>query len=145
MASSRPRDSIRASKGLSAKSNNHQRKPAPPKRSKLSTAREALRDAERIRGSRTAKRLRIKPRPPLEATAGTELYGIRRKLELIQSCAQVVGFALGEQNCDLDSDAARILSSHVTDALMDQIERIDRLLGRGEPTYKGIVEDGGAL
>jgi hypothetical protein len=68
-----------------------------------------------------------------DGVPSSDLYTIRRKLELIQSCTQVVGCALREQNCELDGDAARILSFHVTDALMDQIESIDSLLRKVKP------------
>jgi len=60
----------------------------------------------------------------------TELYGIRHKLKLAQSCVRVVEVALRDQNCELDSNAADILSAHVTDAMHIQIMKIDRLLGR---------------
>jgi hypothetical protein len=91
------------------------RSKSPTKRARLAEPRETG-SAQKVRGLR-------------DGVPETELRGVRQKLELIQSCTQLVGFALNEQNSDLDSDAARVLGFHVTDALQDQIERIDCLLG----------------
>jgi hypothetical protein len=85
------------------------RKPASPKPSKLRTA--------------------LAVREMRDGVPATELHGIRRKLKLAQSCSQVLGAALRDQNCGLDSDAADILATHVADALHIQIMKIDRLLG----------------
>jgi hypothetical protein len=109
------------------------RKPTTPKPSKLRTAAEALRDAKRIRAAKAAEQLRASPTQAVhemrDGVLATELHGIRRKLKLAQSCSQVLGAALRDQNCGLDSDAADILATHVTDALHIQIMKIDRLLG----------------
>ena len=64
-----------------------------------------------------------------DGVSATELHGIRIRLKLAQSCVRVVGAALTDQNCNLDSDAADILATHVTDVLHIQILKIDRLLG----------------
>lgn len=136
-----PRNSTRARKAHPPKKPSYE--PIPRTTSKLVPGANRHRSkVKRIRGNR-AGRLRVNPAPSPEAMAATELFGIRRKLELIQSCTQVVGFALGQQNCELDTDASRILNFHVADALMDQIERIDVLLGRRR-THEGVEEDRGA-
>ena len=104
MGSKRPRDFTHSKR----KPTRLKRKSVTSKPSKLHTAADVLRDG----------------------IPATELHEIRRRLELILSCTQVVGFALSEQNCQLDIDAARILGRHVTDALHVQIMKLDRLLGR---------------
>ena len=121
-------------KKTNKRSSKAKRKPSPPRSPKFRTVADVLRRAKRIRGTKAAKRLRVSPQQVLreirDGVPSTELHEIRRRLELILSCTQVVGFALSEQNCQLDIDAARILGTHVTDALHVQIMKIDRLLGR---------------
>jgi hypothetical protein len=65
-----------------------------------------------------------------DGVPATELRHIRGKLKLVQSCSLVVGDALKDQNVQLDSNAADILATHVTDVLHVQILKIDRLLGQ---------------
>ena len=82
----------------------------------------------------------VKPKPQVSPTQvlreirdgvpADELHEIRRRLKLVQSCALVVGAALKDQNVGLDSEAADILGTHVTDALHIQLMKLDRLLGR---------------
>jgi hypothetical protein len=57
------------------------------------------------------------------------LRRVRDDLKVACSCAIVVQHALMQQNCELDSDAARVLKRCVGDELDRQIERIDLLLG----------------
>ena len=70
------------------------------------------------------------PRTRRDGVPADELHEIRRRLKLVQSCALVVGAALKDQNVGLDSEAADILGTHVTDALHIQLMKLDRLLGR---------------
>lgn len=83
-----------------------------------------------------------KPTPPRDRRHATELSGIRHKLKIAQSCARVVGAALRDQNCELDSNAADVLDTHVTDALHIQILKVDRLLGH-DVNEDDIEEDEG--
>jgi hypothetical protein len=142
MGSSRPRNSTRLRPMRSV--HKPRRKPAPPKPSKLRKAAGALRDAERVRAAGAAEQFRVSPtqavREMRDGVPATALRAIRRCLELIQSSVIVVSHALREQNCELDDDADRVLTRHVSDALMDQIESIDSLLG--ESPRDDSEEDG---
>jgi hypothetical protein len=115
------------------KSTAPKRKSVARKPSRLRTAADAIRDDEHIRTSKTAKQPYISPtqavREMREGVPATELRHIRNKLEVIQSSAIVVAYALIEQNAEVDDEAARVLRNHVSDALEDQIENIDSLLG----------------
>ena len=68
-----------------------------------------------------------------DGLAATELRALRRRLELICSCAIVVEHALLEQNALLDDDAARVLKRHVGDELASLIAGIDSLLEGAKP------------
>lgn len=61
----------------------------------------------------------------------SELRHLRNMLEVIQSSAIVVARALQKQNALVDDDAARVLRHHVSDALMDQIQSLDKMLKGG--------------
>jgi hypothetical protein len=116
MGSSRPRNSTRVGKARSAKSLPASRRtPATPKRpSKFRTAP----DVREIHD---------------DDLPVTELRELRRKLELICSCAIVVEHALLEQNALLDDDAARVLKCYVGDELAALMAGIDSLLEGAKP------------
>jgi hypothetical protein len=133
MGSSLKPKSTRARAARSVKSIHKRHKPATPKPLKQRTAADVLRDAKRVGATKAAERLRVSPtqavREMRDGVPATALRHIRRNLELIQSVAIVVAHALREQNVELDDDAADVLRRHVSDALQDQIEGMDSLLG----------------
>jgi hypothetical protein len=128
------------------------RMPVTPKRSKLHTAStgDRRRRAKAIlKAARAAEPARaadehLRTRATRDGMPADELLGIRRRLKLVQSCTLVVEAALRDQNCELDSNAADILATHVIDVLHIQILKIDRLLGR--KVHKDDIEEdeGGA-
>lgn len=161
MGPSHPRNSSRATKARSSESPSKLRhKPVSSERSDVAT--EVIRDAER--------RFRVKSRPSPEAMAarlekrkpntglGTAvvdalrevrddvpapaLREIRRKLDIASAVAYVCAAALRGQAADNGIDVALCLQRCVGDALFDQMQHIDRLLG--EPEGEEEDEDGGA-
>jgi hypothetical protein len=116
MGPSRPRNSTRARTAHPPKK--HRRKPSPrlPKRKPA-----PLSDAERL----------AKGELPI-----TALRKIRDSLEHINSIELVVGHAIRGQNVLVDSDAADVLKRHGSDALFEQILKINTLLGE-EPNEEG--------
>ena len=118
MDSSRPRNSTRAPRARSVKSQpkGGRKPPATPKRSKLSTTPASTQVTE------AGKRL----------VSTTVLQRLQDNLELIRSTATVVAHALEEQNCELDNDAATTLRHHVADALTQQVIEIGILIHGGE-------------
>ena len=92
-------------------------------RPRHSTHPKRLRSVKSIapQGGRAHKKL-----PGVPASA---LCDLRTSLRLIQSSVIVVRHALMEQKCLVDDDAARVLRVHVGDALQQQIECIDSVLG----------------
>jgi hypothetical protein len=96
--------------------------------SSLKSKHTRARAARSVKSVPKPRRKLAPPKPSKLLKAADALRTIRRKLELIQSSAIVVAHALREQNCELDDDADRVLTRHVSDALTDQIESIDSLL-----------------
>jgi hypothetical protein len=133
MGSSRHRNSSSAIKARSSKTRFKRRS----KPTKLCKAADALRAIKHARRSQSAEPLQMSPtqlvRDMRNGMPTTVLNYIRKNLELIQSAAIVVAHALREQNVELDDDAADVLRRHVSDALQDQIESIDSLLGGVAP------------
>ena len=111
------------------------RKPVPPKPSKFHTAADVRRDAVGFRATGSAEQFRVSPtqavREMRDGVPATALRQIQDRLELIRATAIVVGHALKEQNCELDTDAARVLMRHVSDALTAEMIEIGLLIHGG--------------
>ena len=131
--STRPRNSTRVHKAHPPQK--PQSQPLNPLLRKAANAfRKAHEHHERaeaiFKAAQAAEPVRADQRNVLDGVSVDELSGIQRKLKLVLSCSQVTGFALREQNCNLDREAADILATHVSDVLHVQILKLDRLLGR---------------
>ena len=118
MGSLRPRDSIRARKARSGKPlRGSRRQPVQPDLSKPVTV-DALPDAP-------------------DGVPATALREIHRKLDIASAVAYVCAATLRAQAADYDTEVALCLQRCVGDALFDQMQYINRLLGVDED------EDGG--
>jgi hypothetical protein len=141
--------STRAQRGRSVRTApKPRRKSAGPKPSKLRTAADVLRDAERSSQAGTGPQFPVRPTQVLremhDSVPATEILAIRNRLDLACSTAIVVAHALREQNVELDDDAADVLTRHVSDVLFAQVRDLNRLLGEEEEDDDGD-DDGGAL
>jgi hypothetical protein len=130
MGSARPRYSIRAGKARSAKSfPRSRRKPVSSDLSKPRSAADSpLRDkrkASAALGTAAAATLR----EARDGVGATALRGIRRKLDIASAVAYVCAAALRAQAADGDVDVALCLQRCVGDALFEQTQHIDQLLG----------------
>ena len=143
MGPSRPRNSTRLRKTRSA--SKPRREPVNPLLRQAANAfRKAHEHHERaeaiFKAAQAAEPARADQRNVLDGVSVDELSWIQRKLKLVLSCSQVTGFALREQNCNLDREAADILATHVSDVLHIQILKLDGLLGR--KVHKDDIEEG---
>jgi hypothetical protein len=89
------------------------------------------------KSSQTAKQPYVSPtqavREMRDGAPATALRAIRSHLELANSTAIIVGYALkGGQHNGLEGDAADVLRRYVSDKLFGQIVQINLLLGEDE-------------
>lgn len=100
--------------------------------SRRTRGRVQLKSAVKKKSSKTIAVLGAKARRPI-LLAGTEARFVPLRLRYLRSVILTAAVALSSQNADYDDDISRTLIFGVANPLLDEIEKLEKILGKEAP------------